>query len=97
MIVSPRAASSQILAMLTPRISALINELSSNEPKNEPRAMRAPSHRCGTVGNGPRSRHLASPRPLRAWHLVDELQMTFLRTLPSGATRPSAEHFPLSG
>src|ERR1700732_3792368 len=66
MIVSPRAASSQMLAMLMPRMSALTNALSSNEPKNEPRAMRAPSHRCGTVGNGPRSRHLASPRPLRA-------------------------------
>jgi hypothetical protein len=31
-----------MLAMLTPRISALKNALRSNEPKNDPKAMFAP-------------------------------------------------------
>src|ERR1700686_1636836 len=111
MMVRPRAAISQMLAMLTPRISALKNALRSNEPKNDPKAIFAPpqQHRRPP---GP-SPQLSAGRPaitaprIEPGAVIADLglrhrrtrspQMTLLRVLPSGASRPVAVHFPRSG
>src|ERR1700735_5596985 len=111
MMVRPSAAISQMLAMLTPRINALKNALRSNEPKNDPKAIFAPptQHRrrpenCFQLSAGrpaitaPGTEPGAVIADLAPRHgRTGSAQMTLLRVLPSGASRPFAVHFPRSG